>query len=610
LWTIIGDTAVILRRALQMRHGNSGFSGILRPAGGGQPRVECASCGWGRLRKRLLCKFCLFSRKLMSFISMRLSAPLLTGLAIMTLISTAQAQAPAAGLATGGALVVKTALPHVNGFRQALATAAAEDKDVAEFFRARTYEAFWTAEGPEAVSRRAALLAALDTAHLHALPMRRYDPAALRRAVADLRSQGDRGRLEVRLTRALLDFARDLQTGALDPRAVDSGIVREVPRRTAQTIMEGFTADPEAYLRSLAPRNPEYARLVRARQALLAQIASGGWGPKVAAKSLRPGATGPQVVALRDRLMAMGYLGRSATQTYDAALLSAVRAFQFDHALTADGTAGEATMAEINTDPDKRLRALTVALERERWANIERGKRHIWVNLTDFTAKIIDDGKVTFSTRAVVGSTVADKRTPEFSHIMTYMEVNPDWTVPPGIIRRDYLPKLRANPGALSHLKVVDSRGREVPRSQINFAAYTERNFPFNLRQPPGPSNALGRVKFMFPNPWSIYLHDTPDKHLFAREARAYSSGCVRLNDPFEFAYALLARQEDDPRRAFHRVLDTGRQERIFLKDPVPVHLDYRTAFTDARGRVQYRADIYGRDAVIHAALLRAGVDG
>lgn len=515
------------------------------------------------------------------------------------------------GLApAGGAMAMRTALPQVDGFRQALAAAVARDDALATFYRARAHAPVFTADSPEGAALRAALLAALDTAGLHALPVARYDAAGLRAAFAALQSEGDRARLEARLARALLDFAGDLRSGVLEPGRIDAGLVREVPRVQSADVLAGFLADPAGFLHTLAPRNPEYARLVKARATLQGQIAAGGWGAPVPARALKPGATGPAVVALRDRLQAMGWLGRTATAVYGPELQAAVRAFQFAHGITADGVAGEATMTAINTPPEARLRSVSVALERERWANIERGKRHIWVNLTDFTAKIIDDGKVTFSTRAVIGSTVEDKHTPEFSHLMTYMELNPDWTVPPGIIRRDYLPKLQANPGALSHLQVVDSRGRVVPRGSVNFSAYSAGNFPFNLRQPPGATNALGRVKFMFPNPWSIYLHDTPDKHLFARESRAYSSGCVRLNDPFDFAYTLLAPQEADPKTAFHKVLDTGRQERIFLQPPVPVHLDYRTAFTDARGRLNFRGDIYGRDAKIWAALEKLGVAG
>ncbi|MDR5651814.1 L,D-transpeptidase family protein [Ruixingdingia sedimenti] len=532
-----------------------------------------------------------------------------TALALVALLGgapggLAQAVAP---VTLTQAPLIRAPLPAEAAFGQAVAAAAAEDEAVAGFYRDRGYRPLWT--GAADAGRRAALLAALDGAGLHALPEGRHDAAALVRQFQAAATEGDRGRAEVAMTRAFLSYAREVQSGILTPGKIDKGIVREVPLRDRREQLDAFAAaDPVDFLRALPPQHPEYARLVKARLALLSAVERGGWGPAVPAKALRPGQQGQAVVALRDRLMRMGYLGRTATQIYDAAIQAAVQEFQFDHGLTADGVAGEATLAEINQPPVARLRAVTVAMERERWTNIERGKRHIWVNLTDFSAKIVDDGKVTFATRAVVGSTIADKRTPEFSHRMTYMEVNPDWTVPPGIIRRDYLPRLQANPGALGHLQVVDSRGRVVPRSAVNFAAYTAGNFPYNLRQPPGPTNSLGRVKFMFPNPWSIYLHDTPEKHLFQRESRAYSSGCVRLNDPFDFAYILLAPQEADPRAAFHRVLDSGRQERIFLKEPVPVHLEYRTAFTTAKGRVNYRRDIYGRDAAIWQALADAGV--
>ena len=499
--------------------------------------------------------------------------------------------------------------PATAAFRDALAIAAGDDAAVAGFFAERGYAPFWTA--PAAAAQRTALLGALAGAHAHGLPASRYDAAALIAAVRTARTEGDRGRIEVTMTKALLDYARDVQTGALVPARVVPGIVREVPVRDRRANLDGFAAaaDPAAFLAALAPQSQEYVQLMRARFALERAAATGAWGSAVPHAAVEPGAPAAAVVALRDRLVAMGYLTPTASAAYDAALQSAVARFQADHGIEANGRASATTMAEINIGPEKRLAAVLVAMERERWLNTDRGRRHIWVNLADFTAKIIDEGRVTFQTRAVVGATKEDKNTPEFSDKMTYMELNPDWTVPPGIIRRDYLPKLQANPNALRHLQVIDARGRVVPRSAIDFTSLSASNFPFNLRQAPGDGNALGRVKFMFPNPHSIYLHDTPEKHLFSREVRAYSSGCVRLNDPFEFAYELLSRQEADPKTVFHKVLDTRRQERIFLTDPVPIHLDYRTAFANPHGQMQYRRDIYGRDASIFAALVRAGVE-
>lgn len=511
-------------------------------------------------------------------------------------------------------LVQVAAAPVVSGkaaaaFRQGLAEAAANDEVIAAFYRDRAYAPFWT--DAAAADRRAALLSALAGAGAHGLPVARYDAQALIAAFAGARTEGDRGRLEVAMTRAFLDYARDVQTGALVPSDVDAGIKREVPvrDRAANLAIFAATAEPAAFLADLPPASQEYAQLMKARFDLERTLARGGWGPAIRAASVEPGATGAPVIELRDRLVAMGYLpAGAAMQTYDAQISRAVQEFQSDHGLDADGVAGAGTVAEMNVAPEERLKSVIVAMERERWMNIDRGKRHIWVNLTDFTAKIIDDGRVTFATRAVVGAQNPDKRTPEFSHKMTYMELNPDWTVPGGIIKRDYLPKLQANPNALRHLQIIDRRGRVVPRDQIDFTTLSASNFPFNLRQAPGDGNALGRVKFMFPNPHAIYLHDTPEKHLFGRETRTYSSGCVRLNDPFDFAYELLSRQEADPRTAFDTVLNSGRQERIFLKDPVPIHLEYRTAFSNPKGHMQYRRDMYGRDARIFEALEKAGV--
>jgi murein L,D-transpeptidase YcbB/YkuD len=519
---------------------------------------------------------------------------------------------PAAGLAQTAlplATELGTRAPAVDAFAQALAIAAAEDEAVAAFYRDRDYAPLWTTAAD--AGRRAALLSALDRAGAHGLPVARYPVADLIAAFRSARTEGDRGRLEVAMSRALLDYARDVQTGALEPGKIIAGIKREIAVRDRRGNLDAFAAatDPTAFLDALPPQTPEYVALMTAKLGLERLIAAGGWGPEVPERELGPGSSGDSVVALRDRLAAMGYLHRSATRDYDAQIERAVAAFQTDHGLEPSGRATPGTMAEINRGPEARLASVIVAMERERWLGADRGRRHIWVNLPDFTAKIVEDGRVVFQTRAVIGdSTNPEKHTPEFSHEMTYMELNPDWTVPPGIIKRDYLPRLQANPNALGHLQLIDRRGRVVPRGSVNFAAYSAGNFPFSLRQKPGDGNALGKVKFMFPNPYSIYLHDTPHKEHFVLETRALSNGCIRLNDPFDFAYELLHRQSEDPVQTFHAVLDTGRQERMSLDTPVPVHLDYRTAFSNPRGHMQYRRDVYGRDAILFRALVDAGL--
>jgi murein L,D-transpeptidase YcbB/YkuD len=248
-------------------------------------------------------------------------------------------------------------------------------------------------------------------------------------------------------------------------------------------------------------------------------------------------------------------------------------------------------------------------MERLRWlGSTPRGARHIWVNQPDFVARIIDDGRTTFQTRVVIGKNVEDQRSPEFSDEMEFMVINPSWGVPRSIIVKEYLPLLQRNRNAVGHLQVVDGNGRVVPRGAVNFAAYSASSFPFGLRQPPSDGNALGKVKFMFPNKYNIYLHDTPSKNLFAHEVRAYSHGCIRVADPFDFAHVLLSRQTDDPKGLFDSELQGGQESSVSLDTKVPVHLVYFTAWPDSRGQIGYRNDIYGRDARLFQALTEAGV--
>ncbi|MFE3838168.1 L,D-transpeptidase family protein [Pseudogemmobacter sonorensis] len=494
-----------------------------------------------------------------------------------------------------------------SAFDRSVAAAASADAAVAQWYRETGYATLWT--GPQDVARRAALFEALATAGDHGLPVARYDAAGLRAGFHTARTEGDLGRLEVAMTRAYLTFARDLTSGMLEPAKIDKTIVREiVPRDPGEMLLAVAMGDPRAALADLVPKSNAYAQLVRAKIGLEEAMGMDGWGAPVPGAGLRPGDSGARVVALRDRLIAMGYLARSATRDYDAAVQAAVHAFQLAHGLPADGVAGGDTLAEINKTPEERLKSVLVAMERERWMEIDREGRIIWVNLPDMTARIVDDGATVFRTVAVIGREDMDRRTPEFSDMMDHMVVNPSWGVPRSIIVGEYLPQLQRNRNAASHMQIIDQQGRVVPRGSVNFASYTARTFPFGMRQPPGDNNALGKVKFMFPNKYNIYLHDTPAKSLFSHDRRAYSHGCIRLADPFAFAHMLFGPEIERIEEEFDRILKTRNETRVTLERKIPIHMVYFTAYPEGKGRIGYRRDIYDRDARLWAAMAEAGV--
>lgn len=498
---------------------------------------------------------------------------------------------------------------QVTAFNQAVAEAAARDADIASYYQATGYKSLWTGNSNRERRRRVAFIKVLSQAGNHGLPTARYDAAGLQAKMKAAKSPRERGLVEVELSRTFLQYSRDLQTGVLVPSRVDKNIVRQVPYRDRTSYLVNFSkSSPSGFFKALAPKTLEYTALMKEKLRMERLLAKGGWGPVVPAKSLKPGQSGAAVVAMRNRLIAMGFLKRTNSQSYDAKMQSAVQQFQLAQGLAADGVAGASTIGELNKDVQTRLKSIIVAMERERWLNQARGKRHVLVNIPDFTAKIVDNGKVTFSTRTVVGSKKAGRLTPEFSDVMEFMIINPSWYVPRSIVTKEYLPALKNNRNAVRHIEITDSRGRKVSRGSVNFAQYSAKTFPYSMRQPPSKGNALGLVKFMFPNPYNIYLHDTPSKNLFSREVRAYSHGCIRVADPFDFAYALLAKQDSNPEAYFQSVLATGKETRVDLKNPVPVHIVYRTAFTTAKGHTQYRRDIYGRDGNIWNALSKAGV--
>ena len=445
---------------------------------------------------------------------------------------------------------------------------------------------------------------------------RKYGKDALLQRMRTVKTDHDLGVLEALFTRSFLEYANDVHSGLLKPSEVIEEIARTSTYLSVQGYLSGVASkDGANYIVTLPPQSQEYQNLLSVRQELLDVAENGGWGKPVPQGKFSVSDSGPEIVALRNRLIAQKYLDRSVSSVFDEKMLQAVKEFQTNHGLLSDGIVGPGTIEELNVNVFERLKSVTVALERERWMSLRnvttdfQKSRTILVNLTDFTAKILDDGVVTFETRSVIGTNKDDQRSPEFSDVMEYMVINPSWYVPRSITVKEYLPNLQQDPASHSYLTMfVPDTGDFVPRHAVDFTQFDEDTFPFELKQMPSPSNALGRVKFMLPNRHNIYLHDTPHKTLFLKEQRAFSHGCIRLQQPFEFAYALLEKQSSNPVSEFHNILETGLETTVALKEHIPVHIIYRTAVTSADGRMGFRRDVYGRDALIFEALESVGV--
>ncbi|NNU80549.1 L,D-transpeptidase family protein [Halovulum dunhuangense] len=456
-------------------------------------------------------------------------------------------------------------------------------------------------------AKAAALFDALEDAASHGLPAARYGLSDL--LALDLAAPSHATR-EMALSRAFLAYARDINSGIIEPGSADGDIEISPRRPDPAALLEGLAETPDAasYLAALAPSHPDYAALLGEKQRLEALIEGGAWGETVPEGStLRLDDDSPRVAALRARLGRMDGRDYGTSSLFDAELETALRAFQLRHGLNDDGVAGPATLAAVNASAEARLRQVVVNLERQRWLNYERGARHIYVNQADFSVRVIDHGKTSFFSRTVIGQT--RHKTQEFNDTMTHMVVNPTWHVPYSIATEEMLPKLQANPNALgSNMQIMTRSGTRINPTLVDFSQFSRGNFPFLIKEAPNPGNALGLVKFMFPNKHNIYLHDTPSKSLFARDVRAYSHGCVRVQKPFELAQVLLAPQVDDPEAAFQRYLAGGRERRVDLEQPVPIYLTYQSAWVDEAGVPQYRGDVYGRDARVFDALTEAGV--
>ena len=484
------------------------------------------------------------------------------------------------------------------------------DQDpVFQFYSDRNFTTFWINNGTNLTD----LIDILGSANDHGLEVGKYFIDNLK---SGKNSQGldyTSHSYELLAMKAALRFVNHISSGMLRPSIIapEINIFPEAPK--VADILTKFSSsdDLKTTILGFIPTDPDYSVLMKELKLLRLAAKYEFWGKQVPSDELLGfGAKSLKVKYLRSRLYRMGYLDYdSGSGLYDTELVKGVKKFQLMHGLNSDGIAGQFTLDAINISPETRMVQVIVNLERLRWNNFDYGTKYIRVNQPNFRAEYSEEGQIIWSSRVVVG--LPEFQTAEFSDLMTHIIINPTWHVPKSIAVDEYLPMMQENPDFISNndmVLLVKGTSTQVDASLIDMSAFTPDNFPFEIKQNPSNLNALGLVKFMFPNRFSIYMHDTPSKELFFRDQRTFSHGCIRVQDPFDFAHVLLTEQMEDPIVGFAGFLEKNREIQINLLESVPVHIQYRTVFKGIDGQINYRSDIYGRDAMVFLALSDAGL--
>lgn len=484
---------------------------------------------------------------------------------------------------------------------------------VPTFYERRGYRPAWSVGGrpsPHAVE----LVTRIRQADQEGLRPAHYHLAEIESLLAqEPLATGLGAELDLLLTDAFLVYASHLLSGRINPETIDpewranrrgSDLVPVLERALA-----GGPGTIRATLDSLLPPQDGYYRLRSALERYRALAASDGWPIVPPGRQLEPGVRGPRVEALRERLRLAGDLGSdtiAVADSFDAPLKAALLRFQRRHGIEATGAVDPATLRELNVPVQTRIHQVELNLERWRWLPQDLGYRHVLVNIAGFELDLVEDARTVLDMRVVVGRPY--RRTPVFSDTMRYLVLSPYWNVPRNIAVQDKLPLIQSDSGYLAKQQMrvfADSSGamKELDPGTVDWSKVTPANFAYRLRQDPGPANALGRVKFMFPNKYNVYLHDTPSRDLFERTTRDFSSGCIRLEKPIELALALLQPDALWSRERIDSVIAQRLERTVALPVPVPVHLLFWTAWASPEGAVQFRRDLYGRDGRLERAL-------
>ena len=419
------------------------------------------------------------------------------------------------------------------------------------------------------------------------------------------------GDLDLLLTDAFMLYASHLLAGRVNPETIHTDWTVSSPTADLTNILQTAlnTNQIKKTLTDFRPNHPGYSGL-KTYLAHYRNIAKEVHGlPLLDGTHLQKGDKGASVESLRERLIILGDLyadDKNQADIFDETIEEAVLRYQRRHGLKQDGIVGPRTLEMLNTSLQKRIRQIELNMERWRWVPRNIGKRYLIVNIADFKLWVTENRRRILDMRVVVGRPY--RRTPVFSAKMTYMVINPYWNIPQRLAIKDVLPKIRENIHYIEQQKIKvfkdwSKNAVEIDPETIAWNKIEHRNFTYKLRQEPGPRNVLGRMKFIFPNKFAVYLHDTPKRSLFKKNNRDFSSGCIRVEEPINLAVYLL---QDDPswtREKLIKAIENGTHQVVGLKRPITVHLQYWTAWVDKTGKLNFRHDIYDRDRPLDRAL-------
>ena len=489
------------------------------------------------------------------------------------------------------------------------------------FYENRVYQPAWT-DKQGSLRKAETLLNAILRADREGLRPGDYHLEKIKAIVSELRQIYELGwkpnlhqivDLDLLLTDAFLIYGSHLISGRTNPEIIHpQWFANRREGDLAQLLDHALSSNQiEETLAALLPTHADYNHL-RDTLAIYRKFAeAGGWPTVPFGKKLQLGDRSERVIPLRQRLAAEGFLtnaGADDQTLFDSDLDQALKKFQMQNSLETDGILGTNTLQALNISADQRVRQIMVNMERWRWLPQMLGDRYVLVNIAGFHLNVVEHETPVLDMRVVAGKTY--RKTPVFSDKITYLVINPHWGVPNTIAKKDILPKVKKDPKFLKNQKfhVFEGWGdntREIDSSMIDWNTVTAANLRYRFKQDPGPQNALGRIKFMFPNKFNVYLHDTPAKELFVKARRDFSSGCIRIEKPVELAEYLLRDHPDWPPEKIRSTL-TGSDvnvQTIKLPEPVNIHILYWTVWVEKDNRIFFSPDIYDRDNALDSAM-------